>query len=213
MQLPFTTEQFLQVFENYNTGVFPIQIIFYLAAMLIIYYLIDGDQGKSKKILYIFTFMWLWMGIVYHIIYFSDINKAAYIFGFLFIIQGALFLYHLRKGSVIFSNKNDAHSLIGWIIIIYGLLVYPIFGYLSGHIYPGAPVLGAPCPTAIFTFGIFLFSNKLPKTLLIIPVIWALLSFAAAFRLNIYEDYGLLLAGIITTSRLLTRDYKMLRCT
>lgn len=211
MKLPFTTDQFLQVFVKYNTGIFPMQIIFYLAAFLIIYFIIKKDESKSKTILYILTFMWFWMGIVYHIIYFAEINKAAYLFGLLFIIQGGLFLYSLRKGDVLFSNKNNIYSFIGWLLIVYGLFIYPVFGYLNGHLYPAAPILGAPCPTAIFTFGILLFTNRLPKILLIIPVLWSLLGFSAAIQLSIIEDYGLIISGLLTLGLILYRDAKVMR--
>lgn len=40
----------------------------------------------------ILVFYWLWMGIVYHIIFFSSINPVAYVFGVMFILQTILFI-------------------------------------------------------------------------------------------------------------------------
>lgn len=37
MKTPFTVEQFLEVFRNYNETVFPMQVIFYLISVLAIY--------------------------------------------------------------------------------------------------------------------------------------------------------------------------------
>jgi hypothetical protein len=45
------------------------------------------ESMDQKFILFILAAFWLWMGTVYHIGYFSVINKAAYLFGSLFIFE------------------------------------------------------------------------------------------------------------------------------
>jgi hypothetical protein len=81
---------------------------------------------------------------------------------------------------------------------------YPLLGYLQGHIYPAAPTFGLPCPTTIFTFGILLWTDKkLPVITLVIPFLWSLIGFSAAFSLGIREDTGLLIAGLLTTIMIL----------
>jgi hypothetical protein len=37
MQLPFAQEQFFQVFSVYNTGVLPLQAVFNLAALVLLF--------------------------------------------------------------------------------------------------------------------------------------------------------------------------------
>ena len=91
MNIPFTSEQFLEVFKQYNEAVFPMHILFYLLGFIIIYSTIKPNQKSNRFINLIMVFFWLWMGIVYHIIFFSLINKLAYLFGSLFIVQGILF--------------------------------------------------------------------------------------------------------------------------
>ena len=81
MDLPFTVEQFLQVFRNYNQSIFPLQIFFYLLAVTIIFCSVKRIAGADKIVNSILTFLWLWMGIVYHLLFFTTINKAAYLFG------------------------------------------------------------------------------------------------------------------------------------
>jgi hypothetical protein len=94
MRLPFTIEQFLQVFKNYNKAIFPMQIVFYLLALTIIFLSIKKIKSADKIINSILVFFWLWMGIVYHMVFFATINKAAYLFGVFFIIQAILFFYY-----------------------------------------------------------------------------------------------------------------------
>jgi hypothetical protein len=140
------------------------------------------------------------MGLVYHIIFFAQINPAAYVFGALFILESILLIYYgiLRKKMKLVYNK-DLFSYSGITLIFFAIAIYPLIGFFFGHIYPASPTFGLPCPTTIFTFGILLFNKgKLPFGLIVIPVIWSLIGFAAALKLGIYEDTGLLIAGIVT---------------
>ena len=139
MRLPFTPEEFMQIFRDYNTAVFPMQIIFYLLAITVLYYLVRKNQQSDKAISIILSFFWLWMGIVYHIIYFTTINKAAYIFGTGFIIQGLIFLWiGIYQKTLNFSFQKNFRGIIGLVLIVFALLIYPFTGYLAGHIYPAS---------------------------------------------------------------------------
>ena len=144
------------------------------------------------------------MGIVYHIIYFSGINKAAYIFGAVFIVQGLLFLIlGVYRYQLNFEANRSLQTYTAILLIIFALLVYPVLGYLLGHIYPDSPTFGLPCPTTIFTFGVLLMLKPQRIILMIIPLLWSLIGFTASFSLGIKEDTGLLAAGIITSTILL----------
>jgi hypothetical protein len=208
MNLPFTTEQFLEVFRQYNTSVFPMQIILLLAAIVSVYFVVKNKPYSSTFVSSILAFYWVWMGIVYHLIHFTTINKAAYLFGILYIVQGILFLYFgLIKKSLFFRYSGNIYGIVGYILIIYGLIVYPILGYLLGHVYPQSPTFGLPCPTTIFTFGLLLWSDqRIPPAILIIPFLWSIIGFSAAFSLGIIEDTGLLVAGLVSTMMILIRN-------
>ena len=207
MKLPFTTKQFLQVFKDYNDTVFPLQIFFYFLAAAIIIFSVRKTAGSDKIVNLILTFFWLWMGIVYHLLFFVTINKAAYLFGSFFIAQGVLFFYYgVIRQKLTYRLTQDKLGVIGLILVTFALVVYPLLGYLFGHIYPVAPTFGVPCPTTIFTFGVLLWSDrKAPKIILIIPFIWSLLGFSATIALGIREDIALLVAGLLTFGILLFR--------
>jgi hypothetical protein len=199
MQLPFTVEQFLSVFKTYNESIFPLQIVFYLIAFSSVYLLFKPIKNNGKIVSAILSFFWLWIGVIYHLMFFTEINKAAYLFGILFIIQGLLFLLNgVIKDNITYEYRNTVFNNFGIIFIAYGLIVYPILGHLLGHRYPYSPTFGLPCPTAIFTFGVLLFINKkISVLIIIIPLLWSLIGFSAAYNLTIYEDYGLLIAGVL----------------
>lgn len=208
MNIPFTTEQFLEVFKEYNQAVFPMQIVFYLMSIVVIYLTVKSSANSGKFVSGILAFFWLWMGIVYHIFFFTAINKAAYFFGAAFILQGVLFLIlgvFLNRFS--FKIRPCTYGITGIILILFALIVYPVLGYTAGHIYPYSPTFGLPCPTTIFTFGLLLLNDKkCPVTILVIPFLWSVAGFSAAFNFGITEDTGLLVSGLITFAILILRN-------
>jgi len=212
MKLPFTLAQFLGVFEKYNLAIWPMQVIVYFLGIAGLILAIKKNRYSDRVIAAILSFFWLWMGIVYHLMFFSDINKVARVFGMLFIAQGVLFLAAgVITTRISFRFKSNVYSFVGIIFILYAMIVYPIIGYLLGHGYPRSPGFGiAPCPTTIFTLGLLLWTDKrVPKYLLFIPLIWSLIGFYAAIALSIKEDIGLLIAGLAGTLLVLIRDKKI----
>ena len=208
MKPPFTLEQFLEVFKNYNQAVFPMQIVLYLISAVAIYFVIKSNLKSDKIISTILSFLWLWMGIVYHIIFFTTINKAAYLFGGLFIIQGILFLvFGVFQNKLSFNFKKDKYGFAGISLILFALILYPALGYFFGHIYPSSPTFGLPCPTTIFTFGFLILNiKKCPIAILILPFVWSVIGFMAAFQFGIFEDISLIVASLITACLLIYRN-------
>jgi hypothetical protein len=208
--MPFNKEQFIDIFIQYNNAVFPVQIFLFILALAAVYFASGKYSFKNKAVTLILSFLWLWMGIVYHFIFFTKINNGAYLFSLLFILQGILFFISLIKGSLVFEYKKNMFTLTGVLLILYALVIYPVLGYFFGHIYPASPTFGLPCPTTIFTFGILLWTGKkVPVYLLIIPVLWSLLGFSAVMLFGIYEDIGLLASSIIAITALFIRSRKL----
>jgi hypothetical protein len=96
---------------------------------------------------------------------------------------------------------------VGAAFILYGLLIYPLLGYILGHRYPYSPTFGLPCPTTIFTFGLLLWTApRIPKYLLALPLVWAFIGFTAAFQLGVLEDVMLPVAGLVAVALIWYRD-------
>lgn len=154
--------------------------------------------------------LWLWMGSVYHLIFFSVINPAAYVFGVVFVLQGILFVWFgVFHHKLSFVFRSDLYGITGIILILFVLIVYPMLGYLLGHYYPASPTFGLPCPTTIFTFGLLLLSDKkLPVAILFIPLMWSIIGFTAAFQFGMVEDTGLLVSGLVTAFMIFIRNKK-----
>jgi hypothetical protein len=208
MQLPFTIEQFLAVFAAYNTSVWPMQIILNLLGILAIGLCFRGTV-PSQVIAAILAVLWAWTGVAFHWMFFAAVNPAAKIFALLFIAQAGIFLvFGMLKRSLMFGFEKSWKSYIGAVLLLYGMVVYPVLGHFLGHTYPSCPTFGAPCPTTIFTFGLLMWTKGRVKWyILILPLIWSLIGFGAALKLGIYEDVGLLVSGVVGTIVLLaTRD-------
>jgi hypothetical protein len=208
MNIPFTIEQFLLVMQNYNLAVWPFQIVLNLLALTTIILSLKKTNATDKINSSILAFLWIWIGIAYHLIHFTVINKAAYLFAILNVGQGFIFIYAgVLKDKISFRFTSSVYSAFGWLFIVYALILYPILGHILGHIYPESPTFGLPCPTTIFTFGILLFTDKrLPKYILVIPFLWSIIGFSAAINLLIYEDFGLAIAGILGVILIYLRD-------
>ena len=207
--LPFTIDQFLGVFERYNQAIWPMHIVAYILAIGVIFLAAKKTRYSDQIISMILACFWAWMGIVYHLMFFSTINGAAMGFGILFIVQAILWLvFGVIRPKLSFQLDTNPYALTGVVLIVYAMLVYPILGTLLGHGYPRSPSFGvAPCPTTIFSFGLLLWTTaRVPKTVLIIPLIWSLLGFSAAVSLGVREDIGLVLAGVLSVALLLWRD-------
>ena len=204
--MPFTQEQFLNIFKAYNTAVFPFQFLILAGALACLLLIIEKKSYSNGAIALYLSFLWGWIGIVYHLIFFTRINGAAYFFGILNIIQSIIFFYFgFIKKRLEFKKKKDFRSITGFAIIIYALFIYPSLGYLGGHGYPYQPTFGLPCPTTIFTFGILLFTGlKLKWYIYAIPLLWSIIGVSAAFNFGIYEDIGLLVSGIAASVLLFT---------
>jgi hypothetical protein len=197
--LPFTLEQFTGVFVAYNIGVWPAQVVAYLAGLGMIVLVLRPSKTGHRIVGAALAAMWVWTGVAYHGLYFSAINKAAPIFGALFVLQG-LVLFHAAVISrrLRFGPSSSPTAWLGWAFVIYAFIIYPLIGLWTGQRYPGMPVFGiTPCPLTIFTLGLLLLTTApVSRWLLLIPFIWSLIGGSAAFLLGVPQDWPLLLSGI-----------------
>ena len=206
--IPFTTQEFFQVFEKYNQAIYPIQFVLIFMAVVAIVLAAGRKPSRNKIISGLLGLLWLWTGVVYHLIFFTTISPPAYLFGTLFILQGLLFLYEgVARNRLSFRSNRGFSGLLGAVFVAYALVIYPLIGYGLGRIFPSSPTFGVPCPTTIFTFGLLLWADrKISLSLLIIPVLWSIVGTSAALSFGVKEDFGLLVAATMGTSAIVHRN-------
>jgi hypothetical protein len=204
-------EVFFENFSAYNQAIWPMQIVTYVLGIVTVILTIKKINYSDKIISAILAFLWLWAGVVWCLVFFGQYRFIYYIAGVMLIAQSAvLFLYGygMLKPPLSFKFRSDSYSVIGILVILYALVIYPIIAQLTGLGYPKAPVFGvAPCPVCIFTFGFLLLADKkVPVSILIIPLMWSLLGIVAGAWFGIFADFGMAAIGIASFVLILHRN-------
>lgn len=197
MKPPFSAEQFFEVFRLYNEAVWPMQIALNAAALAALA-LVFGRRGSAGRLASaILAALWAWMGIAYHLVYFRDINPAATLFGVLFLAGAAAFAWTgVLRGRLHFGPQRRLAGALGWALVAYALLVYPVLAALLGQRYPAMPTFGLPCPTTLFTLGMLAFLKPpRPVAVFVVPILWTLVGAQAALAFGVLEDVALLAAA------------------
>jgi hypothetical protein len=204
-------DQLLELFRSYNPDVWPLPLVAYLLAIAALVLNGKRPSGDSDRFVAGFlALLWIWLGIVFQGIYVRDVDPVlGIVYAALFIVEAVLIARAgVWRRQVEFRPTLNWTTVLGALAIFYGLAIYPLLGIVFGHSYPEGALFGtAPCPTTIVTFGLFLFARPpLPKHLLLIPFVWAVLAPLAAVPQGVVEDSGLFIVGIVATVLIVIRD-------
>jgi hypothetical protein len=197
MKLPFTREQFFDVFEAYNATLWPGVLALWIASVLVAVLLFARSHYPSNRIIGILLAVhWAWSALAYHVAFFTSINPAAWFFAALFLVEAALFVWWgAMRGSFRFDAEPSPWARLGWILIGYSL-VYPAINAVQHGTFSRIPTFGVPCPTTIFTAGLLMVATPRPLALSIVPIVWSAIGGSAASLLGVRADYALPVAGL-----------------
>ena len=206
-ELPFTRDEFFQVFAAYNTACWPAALLAYAAALAVIALVRRPRSGSGRIVAGILAGLWVWVGVVYHGLYFSRINVAAYLFAGAFVLQGILFAVHaLSDGGLRFERPDRLRRVAGWLMIAYAMVAYPVIGLMAGELWPALPLFGVtPCPLLIFTLGLMLMARGVRWWLWIVPLVWSAVGGSAALFLSVPQDWALIASALVVLA-LAARD-------
>lgn len=208
MSLPFDQSEFPQVFATYNAAIWPLQIVAAGLGILAVVLLFWRPAWADRAIATVLCTLWSVMAIGYHWTYFSTINRAANVFGALFILAALVFLVEgVIRGRLTFAVVPGIRGWFAAVLLAYALVVYPLVGLLVTHPYPDTPLFGvAPCPTTIFTLGLLLLVRyPWPWVPAAIPLLWSMIGGSAAFLLDVPQDITLLAAAAMWIAGSLVR--------
>lgn len=200
MTLPFTIEDFLRVFLDYNAAIWPAQIIALVFGLVPLVAMFVRRDEATRYAFAALAVLWVFTGVGYHLLYFTRINPLAPFFAGFFVVQAIMLLTSsIWPSDPRLRLRRTPRSIAGFAIIVYALAVYPVLGIWMGHGWMAGPMFGvAPCPTTIFTLGILLIARgRWVLWISIIPVLWSIIGLAATVQLGILEDLGLPLAGAV----------------
>jgi hypothetical protein len=200
----------IALFERYNTAIWPLQLVAYLLGLIAVALIFARARWADRAISAILAACWLWVGIVFLGVFGRELAPTvAVVEGAIVASQGALFLATgVARPGLTFRFGSAPYAAVGGVLVAYALVIYPILGVLLGHGYPRSPLFGvAPCPTTIFTCGLLLWTGaRVPKYLLIVPLLWAALATPAALGAGVVEDAMLPVGALLATALLFWRD-------
>lgn len=195
MQLPFTNQEFFDLLQAYNTALWPAVVALWVVSALVVAQLGWLRRPHDRWISALLALHWAWSGIAYHLVFFTRINPAAWLFGALFLLQAALLLWSgVIRGNVLFRPSRTRWTMIGYVLMVYALL-YPAINVVEHASVARIPTFGLPCPTTIFTAGLLVLASPAPRHLSIVPIIWSVIGGSAAFLFGVSADYALPMAG------------------
>ena len=206
--------QLSDLFARYNPAVWPAPVIAYALVVVTLALLVLRPGVTASRVTTgLLAALWLWLGVVFHGMYATDVDPAlGTIYAGLFIVQAGLFLRAgIGRDELTFTSGHGVAGAVGWLSLAYALVAYPLTGIALGHAYPEAPLFGvAPCPTTIATFGLLLLAGApLPRHLLAVPLLWAVLGPLGAVPQGMLEDVGLFVIGVAATVIVLIRDRRV----
>jgi uncharacterized membrane protein HdeD (DUF308 family) len=133
MSPSFTLEQFLDVMARYNAAFWPLRFLAYLLGILAVIFTIRNTMYANNIISVILAAFWIWVGIVFNWMYFSKLSATGPILAVLFVIEGVLLI-----AAGVFGKRlsfKDAYGVIGWLLVLFGMVGYPAIEYLLGRGY------------------------------------------------------------------------------
>lgn len=193
---PYSRQIYFDMFGLYNQKVWPIHIPAMLMTLWLLYICFRPEKHSASVVFMILSVAWLWNGWVFHIQYYSDINWAGEIFGYLFVAQGIVLL---AVGSLakmpIWKLSQSWEVKAGRILLILVVLLSPIVGLLEGRTLAQLGWFAiTPTPTFLGTLAFLLFvKGRVRYGLAAIPLLWGFISAGFAWSLKLLDTYAILI--------------------
>jgi hypothetical protein len=199
---------FLATFARANAAVWPMQIVWYLAAVAMTGLALWPVRRSSRLICVLAAVYFAWIGIAYFAwlmpgMHFSWLWAAAFTLqAVLLVVAGVV------RSDLVIRPRKDLASGLGAALIAYALIAYPLIGLAGGHPLRTLPLLGvSPCVTVVFFFGLLLWARSpAPKYVLLVPLAWSLGAAPPDLARGVAADYGMLVAAVITAGLIIWRD-------
>jgi Family of unknown function (DUF6064) len=205
--VPFTHEQFLDVFGRYNESLWLAVVSLWALSAATTLWLVRRGRRASPLVSLLISVQWAWSGIVYHAAFFTSVNPAAWTFAAMFVIEGAFLLWAgVVRRRLEFEMSWTRRHLLGVAFILYAL-AYPGINLAPGYRWPRVPLFAVPCPTTLLTTGLLLTAVRpMPLGIAVIPVLWSLIGGSAAVLLKVPADFALVIGAAVLTIDIVLAD-------
>lgn len=185
----FNQRVYARMLEGFHYQFWPWQFVAVALGLLTIYLCSSPSRLGNRIISLLLGAAWLFCGWFYLWKSYVVINWTAYLFVYMFIVQGLAFLFVAATRDGFDFNKPKGQ----YVWIFFGLmfclvLVAPILTHLIAPPLLTMEIVGmTPNPTVLATFFILLLSRKIWSPLfMIVPIIWSWYSVIVVYLIAVY---------------------------
>jgi len=206
--IPFTAEVYFRLIERVSEAWWPLHLLTLfigLAAAALAW------SGRVRIAGGLTAAAHAWVGVTFLVGQYAQLNWAGTWFGWAFVVAGVLFLWFAfrQSRSTVPPGRRSVPGLLGIVLAIAGVAVYPLIAPLAGFGWSQAELFGIhPDPTAAAALGIALLTLRGYRLWLaaVVPVLWCLVS-ALTLQVSqapwagvLYAVVGIALIGMIWSS-------------
>jgi hypothetical protein len=182
--LMFSARTYFRLFERYNRDVWPVHLFTAAIGIVLVAAAVRGGDRVLKAAGSLLALCWLWVAWAFHAQNYATVNTAGIYFAAAFALEAVLLLWlgTLRGGLA--PHRMHASSG-GLVILLFGLIGYPLLAPASGRPWTQAEVFGvAPDPTVVATLGVLLLADRRNWLLWPIPLMWCAISGATLWTMR-----------------------------
>jgi hypothetical protein len=150
---------------------------------------------------------WAWVAWGFLHRRFATINWAADYAAACFALQAAALLWvGVARGGRVRRRKLSPTDPVAILLIVLGVLVYPLIAPMLGRPWPQAEVFAVmPDPTVVTTLGFLLLAEPPRRVLIVLPALWCLFSGAMLWGLRAGHAWVLPALAVLAVACLLWR--------
>lgn len=187
--LPFDADVLIATLATYHRAFAPGLWLAPAIALAAFVLAAAGTASGRRAVLLLLAACWLWNAAAWHFGTFAQLNFAAPAYGLLFALQAALLGWQAARGGLSFGARADWTSGLGVLLAVAALLAWPLIDRLQGWPWSALRLPGIdPCPTTLLTLGVLMLSRPPSITLMIVPVLWAIIAGAMGWVLAVWPD-------------------------
>lgn len=207
--MDITLDVLMDAFARYNQAIFPLQIFGFLLSFVALYYAFRKTRTSDWVIIGILIYFYIWNAFAFWLPAALDGFTPAYVFIAIFVFEAGYLLYAGIEKTLSFHYQHTTYGIVGLVLVVFGLVIYPLIGLLIGRQYPEwifSPMF--PCPMNIWAMGMLLLTDKpLPRCLVMVPFLWGIMGFLWVTA-GLSEDIILVFANITGAVVLWSRDLR-----
>lgn len=175
--IPFTADIYFRLIERMSETFWPLHLLTLMLAVVAIWLAFKNHYRFASLLI---APVWAFIAIAFFIQRYAELNWAGSYIGYFFLAQTLLLVFIAMTGYGL-DNLSRKRPLVvmGFIIMLVGLMGVPFMGPLTGGNWSQAEVFGIHAdPTAVTTLGLSLiiFRGWALWLIALIPLLWLLLS-------------------------------------